>query len=78
MKTQAFVILLPLLFTLSLWSATPVPYSGKIDIRELITLERLNSHFLCTMGMVQLIGEMVINQEKPLRSQFVMAGIMFS
>ena len=26
-------LLLPLLFALSLWSATPVPYSGKIDIR---------------------------------------------
>ena len=25
-------LLLPLVFTLSLWSATPVPYSGKIDI----------------------------------------------
>ena len=26
-------LLLSFLFTLSLWSATPVPYSGKIDIR---------------------------------------------
>jgi predicted regulator of amino acid metabolism with ACT domain len=26
-------LLLPFLFTLSLWSASPVPYSGKIDIR---------------------------------------------
>jgi hypothetical protein len=26
-------LLLPFLFALSLWSATPVPYSGKIDIR---------------------------------------------
>ena len=32
MKTQAFVILLPLLFTLSVWSASPVPYSGKVAI----------------------------------------------
>ena len=26
-------LLLSFLFSLSLWSATPVPYSGKIDIR---------------------------------------------
>ena len=30
--TQPF-LLLPLVFALSLWSATPVPYSGKIDIQ---------------------------------------------
>jgi len=33
MKLIQPFLLLPLVFTLSLWSATPVPYSGKIDIR---------------------------------------------
>jgi sulfatase modifying factor 1 len=33
MKIPFFVILIPLFFTLSVWSATPVPYSGKIDIQ---------------------------------------------
>ena len=33
MKSIPPFLLLPLVFTLSLWSATPVPYSGKIDIR---------------------------------------------
>ncbi len=36
MRSMKFIqpfLLLPLVFTLSLWSATPVPYSGKIDIR---------------------------------------------
>ena len=33
MKIPVFVILIPLFFTLSVWSATPVPYSGKIDIQ---------------------------------------------
>jgi hypothetical protein len=33
MKYTHPFLLLPLVFTLSLWSATPVPYSGKIDIQ---------------------------------------------
>jgi len=33
MKLMQPITLLTFLFTLSLWSATPVPYSGKIDIR---------------------------------------------
>ena len=36
MQSMKFIppfLLLPFLFTLSLWSASPVPYSGKIDIR---------------------------------------------
>ena len=33
MKLIQPFLLLPLVFTLSLWSASPVPYSGKIDIR---------------------------------------------
>ena len=36
MQSMKFIpplLLLSFLFTLSLWSATPVPYSGKIDIR---------------------------------------------
>ena len=36
MQSMKFIppfLLLPLVFTLSLWSASPVPYSGKIDIR---------------------------------------------
>ncbi len=33
MKLIQPFLLLPFLFTLSVWSATPVPYSGKIDIR---------------------------------------------
>jgi formylglycine-generating enzyme required for sulfatase activity len=32
MKIPVFVILIPLFFTLSVWSATPVPYSGKVAI----------------------------------------------
>ena len=34
MKFTQLFLLLSFLFTHSLWSATPVPYSGKIDIRE--------------------------------------------
>ena len=33
MKLIQPFLLLPLVFTLSLWSASPIPYSGKIDIR---------------------------------------------
>jgi N-acetylneuraminic acid mutarotase len=36
MQSMKFIppfLLLPFLFTLSVWSASPVPYSGKIDIR---------------------------------------------
>jgi hypothetical protein len=36
MQSMKFIqpfLLLPFVFTLSLWSATPVPYSGKIDIQ---------------------------------------------
>jgi hypothetical protein len=61
-------VLFSFLFASSLWSATPVPYSGKIDIGGVNYYGEAQFRiFLCMMGTVQLIGEMVINQEKLLR-----------
>ena len=71
-------VLISFLFsTLFLWSANPVPYSGKVAINGVNYFGEAQFSFPCTMERVRLIGEMVNRQAIPSKFRCLMDAIMF-
>ena len=75
---KKFSALLSFLFSFAfLWGTSPVPYSGKIDIRGVNYFGEGQFAFLCMMETAPPIGETEARREKRSRCRFRMGGTVF-